>query len=67
MELTHAGPKGVARAAELRRPSGVVCSDLVIHCLLACAFLFEPTFFGLEHLLQSFGTLPTPIGVALAG
>ncbi len=29
MELTHAGPKTVAREAELRRPSGVVCSDFV--------------------------------------
>ena len=27
-KLTHAGPKTVAREAELRRPSGVVCSDL---------------------------------------
>jgi hypothetical protein len=26
-ELTHAGPKAVAREAELRWPSGVVCSD----------------------------------------
>jgi hypothetical protein len=29
LELTHAGPKDVAREAELRRPSGVVCSDFV--------------------------------------
>src|SRR3954454_15651846 len=29
MELTHVGPKDVARKAELRWPSGVVCSDLV--------------------------------------
>jgi hypothetical protein len=29
MELTHAGPKTASREAELRRPSGVVCSDLV--------------------------------------
>jgi len=28
-ELTHAGPKDADREAELRRPSGVVCSDLV--------------------------------------
>ena len=34
MDLTHAGPKTVDREAELRRPSGVVCSDLVMrsHC-----------------------------------
>ena len=31
-ELTHAGPKTVGREAELRRPSGVVCSDFVRHC-----------------------------------
>src|ERR1017187_5509404 len=30
MELTHAGPKDVNREAELRRPSGVVCSDLLL-------------------------------------
>jgi hypothetical protein len=29
MELTHAGPKDVDREAELRRPSGCVCSDFV--------------------------------------
>ena len=29
MELTHAGPEGVGREAELRRPTGVVCSDFV--------------------------------------
>ena len=29
IELTHAGPESVAREAGLRRPSGVVCSDLV--------------------------------------
>jgi len=29
IELTHAGPITVDREAELRRPSGVVCSDLV--------------------------------------
>src|SRR5580765_2191251 len=28
-ELTHAGPEDAAREAELRAPSGVVCSDLV--------------------------------------
>ena len=28
-KLTHAGPKTVDREAELRRPSGVVCSDFV--------------------------------------
>jgi hypothetical protein len=28
-ERTHAGPKSTDREAELRRPSGVVCSDLV--------------------------------------
>ncbi len=30
MKLTHAGPKDIAREAELRRPSGVVCSDLAM-------------------------------------
>ena len=34
MELTHAGPKRVNREAELRRPSGVVCSDMVRHRLV---------------------------------
>jgi hypothetical protein len=29
MELTHAGPKDVDREADLRWPSGVVCSDFV--------------------------------------
>src|SRR5436190_19173988 len=28
-ELTHAGPEGMNREAELRRPSGIVCSDFV--------------------------------------
>jgi hypothetical protein len=28
-ELTHAGPEDADREAELRRPSGVVCSDFV--------------------------------------
>ncbi len=27
MELTHAGPKDAAREAELKAPSGIVCSD----------------------------------------
>ena len=29
IDLTHAGPKSVDREAELRRPFGVVCRDLV--------------------------------------
>ena len=37
-ELTHAGPKDAAREAELRAPSGVVCSDFVRRfCHGACA------------------------------
>jgi len=28
-ELTHTGPKDADREAELRQPSGVVCSDLI--------------------------------------
>jgi hypothetical protein len=32
-ELTHAGPRDGAREAELSARSGVVCSDLVSHCL----------------------------------
>jgi len=29
LELTHAGPKDAAREAELKAPSGIVCSDFV--------------------------------------
>ena len=50
MELTHAGPKDAVREAELKAPSGVVCSDLVQHMLHFKTHQTLPTMFDAGKL-----------------